>query len=149
MRADGLESRKPKLNRPSTFSLMVLFCFFFSGIAGLIYEILWQRMIDKVVGSAPFAVATVLSVFMGGLALGSWLAGKHIDRISSRGGLLVALWQSGNSDRRLRLCCFPLFISLDEACLCFGLQSVFLCISGFIAFLLSWDVRCFYWCPPH
>ena len=45
-------------------------------------------MIDKVVGSAPFAVATVLSVFMGGLALGSWLAGKHIDRISSRSKLL-------------------------------------------------------------
>jgi spermidine synthase len=45
-------------------------------------------MIDKVVGSAPFAVATVLSVFMGGLALGSWLAGKYIDRISSKRNLL-------------------------------------------------------------
>jgi spermidine synthase len=72
----------------STFSLVVLFCFFFSGLASLIYQILWLRMIDKVVGSAPFAVATVLSVFMGGLALGSWLAGKYIDRISSKRNLL-------------------------------------------------------------
>jgi spermidine synthase len=72
----------------SSFSLLVLFCFFFSGIAGLIYQILWLRMIDKVIGSAPFAVATVLSVFMGGLAVGSWLAGKYIDRISSRRNLL-------------------------------------------------------------
>jgi spermidine synthase len=45
-------------------------------------------MIDKVIGSAPFAVATVLSVFMGGLALGSWLAGKYIDNINSRRNLL-------------------------------------------------------------
>ena len=72
----------------STFSLLVLFCFFFSGLAGLIYQILWLRMIDKVIGSAPFAVATVLSVFMGGLALGSWLAGKYIDRIASKRNLL-------------------------------------------------------------
>jgi spermidine synthase len=72
----------------STFSLLVLFCFFFSGLAGLIYQILWLRMIDKVVGSAPFAVATVLSIFMGGLALGSWLAGKYIDRFASKSNLL-------------------------------------------------------------
>jgi spermidine synthase len=75
-------------SRISTFSLVVLFCFFFSGLAGLIYQILWLRMIDKVIGSAPFAVAIVLSVFMGGLALGSWLAGKYIDRIASKKNLL-------------------------------------------------------------
>jgi spermidine synthase len=70
-------------------SLVVLGCFFFSGLASLVYQILWQRMIDKVVGSAPFAVAIVLSVFMGGLALGSWLAGRYIDRIASRRRLLA------------------------------------------------------------
>jgi spermidine synthase len=79
---------KPKTNHVSTISKVVIFCFFFSGLAGLIYQILWLRMIDKVIGSAPFAVATVLSVFMGGLALGSWLAGRYIDRISSRSNLL-------------------------------------------------------------
>jgi spermidine synthase len=73
----------------SALSLLVLFCFFFSGLASLVYQILWQRMIDKVVGSAPFAVAIVLSVFMGGLALGSWLAGRYIDRIASRRQLLL------------------------------------------------------------
>jgi spermidine synthase len=81
--------KRLKTTRLSTFSLLVLFCFFFSGIAGLVYQILWLRMIDKVIGSAPFAVATVLSVFMGGLALGSWLAGKYIDRIISRRNLLT------------------------------------------------------------
>jgi spermidine synthase len=81
-------TKNPKSTHLSTFSLVVLFCFFFSGLASLIYQILWLRMIDKVVGSAPFAVATVLTVFMGGLALGSWLAGRYIDRISSRRNLL-------------------------------------------------------------
>jgi spermidine synthase len=69
-------------------SAVILVCFFLSGVAGLSYEVLWVRMIDKVLGSAPFAVATVLSIFMGGLALGSYLAGKHIDRLSSRSHLL-------------------------------------------------------------
>lgn len=63
-------------------SAFILVCFFLSGIAGLTYEVLWVRMIDKVVGSSPFAVATVLSIFMGGLALGSYLGGKYIDRLS-------------------------------------------------------------------
>jgi spermidine synthase len=73
----------------SVLPVLVLACFFFSGAAGLIYEVLWIRMIDKVVGSAPFAVATVLAVFMGGLAVGSYLAGRTIDRITSKKNLLA------------------------------------------------------------
>jgi spermidine synthase len=49
----------------------VAVCFFLSGAAGLVYEVIWVRLIDKVFGSAPFAVATVLSVFMAGLGVGS------------------------------------------------------------------------------
>ncbi len=75
-------------SKASLLFMLILFCFFLSGVAGLIYEVLWVRMIDKVIGSSPFAVATVLSVFMGGLALGSYLAGKYIDRIPSKGNLL-------------------------------------------------------------
>jgi spermidine synthase len=69
-------------------SPLILSCFFLSGVAGLIYEVLWVRLIDKVMGSAPFAVATVLSVFMGGLALGSYLAGSRVDRMTGRKRLL-------------------------------------------------------------
>lgn len=63
--------------------ILILGCFFISGMTGLIYEILWTRMIVKIIGSAPFAVSIVLTVFMGGLGLGSFLAGKTIDRIKS------------------------------------------------------------------
>lgn len=73
---------------PTVLCVSILACFFLSGVAGLMYEVLWVRMIDKVIGSAPFAVATVLSVFMGGLALGSYGAARHIDRLSSKKALL-------------------------------------------------------------
>ena len=61
--------------------LLILSCFFISGLTGLIYQILWTRMIVKIIGGAPFAVSIVLTVFMGGLGLGSYLAGRSIDRI--------------------------------------------------------------------
>ncbi|MEZ4526445.1 MAG: fused MFS/spermidine synthase [Desulfobacterales bacterium] len=69
-------------------SWFVALCFFLSGAAGLVYELLWLRLIDKVIGSAPFAVSTVLSVFMAGMALGSYLAGRSADRFTSRSALL-------------------------------------------------------------
>jgi spermidine synthase len=62
---------------------LLLSCFFISGFTGLIYEILWTKLIVKVIGSAPFSVSIVLTVFMGGLGLGSYLAGKKIDKIRS------------------------------------------------------------------
>ncbi|HUT28322.1 MAG TPA: fused MFS/spermidine synthase [Sedimentisphaerales bacterium] len=62
---------------------LLLVCFFLSGMTGLIYEVLWTRMIVTVIGSAPFAVSIVLTVFMGGLGLGSYVAGRTIDRVQS------------------------------------------------------------------
>jgi len=60
---------------------VVLIFFFFSGITGLIYEILWTRMITEIIGAAPFAVSIILTVFMGGLGIGSYIASRTIDRI--------------------------------------------------------------------
>jgi len=51
-------------------------CFIFSGATGLIYEVLWARMLGLVFGATTLAVSTVLAAFMGGLALGSALAGR-------------------------------------------------------------------------
>ena len=49
---------------------LLLFCCFVSGLAGLAYEILWTRQLSLIFGNTTFAVSTVLTVFMGGLALG-------------------------------------------------------------------------------
>ncbi|HET6646151.1 MAG TPA: fused MFS/spermidine synthase [Pyrinomonadaceae bacterium] len=56
-------------------------CFVLSGATGLIYEILWARMLGLVFGATTLAVSTVLAAFMGGLALGSALAGRFASRI--------------------------------------------------------------------
>ncbi|UCC22869.1 MAG: fused MFS/spermidine synthase, partial [Planctomycetota bacterium] len=66
---------------PRRIEALVLTCFFLSGVTGLTYEVLWTRMIVKVIGAAPFAVSIVLTVFMGGLGLGSYIASRTIDRI--------------------------------------------------------------------
>src|SRR3989338_8173260 len=60
--------------------LVALICFFFSGAAGLIYEVVWTRMLTQVFGNTTYAIATVLSSFMAGLALGSYLFGRIADR---------------------------------------------------------------------
>ena len=61
--------------------LLIGVCFVFSGATGLIYEVLWARMLGLVFGATTLAVSTVLAAFMGGLALGSALAGRLAHRI--------------------------------------------------------------------
>ncbi len=63
--------------------VVVLACFFLSGASGLILEMLWTRMLTLVFGSTTLAVSTVLTAFMGGLGLGSYLAGKYADRLKN------------------------------------------------------------------
>ena len=53
--------------------------FFLSGAAGLIYQVTWTRMFVSVFGNTTYAVSAVLSAFMAGLALGSFLFGRFID----------------------------------------------------------------------
>lgn len=79
---------KPHVKKDAV-SVLISVCFFVSGAAGLIYEVLWERLIEKVIGSTPFSVAAVLCVFMAGLAAGSYVAGKYADRLKSKSGLLA------------------------------------------------------------
>ena len=60
----------------------ILLLFFLSGISGLIYEVVWVRMYSRLIGSTNYAISIVLAAFMGGLALGSFIFGKIIDKIA-------------------------------------------------------------------
>ncbi|MDJ0802552.1 MAG: fused MFS/spermidine synthase [Desulfobacterales bacterium] len=60
---------------------LILLFLLISGSCGLIYEILWMKMLTLVIGATVFSITTVLTSFMGGLALGSFLAGRFIDKI--------------------------------------------------------------------
>ena len=41
---------------------------------------MWTRLLTRVMGNTHYSIATVLTVFMAGLALGSYLGGRWIDR---------------------------------------------------------------------
>ncbi len=59
---------------------IILFFFFCSGGLGLVYEVVWTRLLRHVMGNTVYSITTVLSAFMAGLALGGYLGGKLIDR---------------------------------------------------------------------
>ncbi len=50
-----------------------------AGIASLLYEVIWVRQLALSLGSTAIAGATMLSAFLAGLALGSWLAARRVD----------------------------------------------------------------------
>jgi spermidine synthase len=59
----------------------VVVLFVASGFSSLIYQVVWTRMLVLVFGGTTFATSTVLAIFMGGLALGSLIAGRYADRL--------------------------------------------------------------------
>jgi len=58
----------------------VYLLFFLSGMTSLIYEVMWGRKFGLVFGVTTYAVSTVLAAFFAGLALGSYIAGRLVDR---------------------------------------------------------------------
>ena len=54
--------------------------FFFSGAAGLIYQVIWVRQFGNVFGNTVHSASLVIAVFMCGLGVGSYLAGIWADR---------------------------------------------------------------------
>jgi spermidine synthase len=77
------KSAPPIVQRTDLFWRLVGL-FTLSGVSGLIYQVVWSRLIVLIFGSATYAVATVLGVFFFGLALGSYLAGRYASRFSGQ-----------------------------------------------------------------
>jgi spermidine synthase len=69
----------------------VIALFLFSGATALIYEVIWVRYFGLAFGSTTYSITTVLAAFMGGLAIGSLIIGKVVDRLGNR-PLLVYAW---------------------------------------------------------
>ena len=71
-----------KLLSTSTRRLSIFgIIFFFSGASGLIYQVTWARQLQLIFGSTIFATSAILTTFMAGLALGSYLLGRIVDRL--------------------------------------------------------------------
>src|SRR2546430_2848927 len=63
------------------FALYALF--FLSGAAGLIYESIWTRYLALLVGHSAYAQILVLTIFLGGMAVGSFIVGRYSERLRS------------------------------------------------------------------
>ncbi len=55
--------------------------FFLSGLSALVYQLLWMRHLGFIFGNTVYASATVLTAFMGGLAIGSHYFGKYAKKL--------------------------------------------------------------------
>jgi spermidine synthase len=64
---------------------------FCSGVAALIYEITWARMLGLTFGSTTLSAAAVIAGFMGGMGLGASLYHLAYDRVSRALALYAAL----------------------------------------------------------
>ncbi len=63
------------------FILMVLF--FLSGLSSLIYEMVWSEELALIFGTTELAIAAVLASYMSGMALGSIVMSRFVDRIKN------------------------------------------------------------------
>jgi spermidine synthase len=54
--------------------------FFFSGISGLVYQVVWVRGFGLVFGNTAYSSASVIAIFMLGLGVGSYVFGRWADR---------------------------------------------------------------------
>jgi spermidine synthase len=79
---------KESSSRPLTLATLL---FFFSGATGLIYEVLWTRQFELILGATTYSVGAVLAAFMGGLYLGSRLGGRWAGRFGNLLGLYALL----------------------------------------------------------
>jgi len=59
----------------------LLVIFVVSGFTGLIYESIWSHYLKLFLGHAAYAQTAVLAIFMGGMALGSWLVARYCSRL--------------------------------------------------------------------
>jgi len=65
------------IQRPWLLPLMLLLSFG-SGVAALIYEIVWFQLLELVIGSTAVSLGILLATFMGGMCLGSLLLPRLI-----------------------------------------------------------------------
>src|SRR5512140_2690469 len=67
-----------KLREPAFIALAALLTV--SGSCGLVFELIWVKLLSLALGQTTLAVSLVVAAFLGGLVLGSFFLGKLADR---------------------------------------------------------------------
>ena len=65
---------------PRSVGRVLLLLFVLSGFAGLIYQSVWSHYLGLTLGHAAYAQSLVLAMFMGGMAVGAWMASRFSQR---------------------------------------------------------------------
>jgi len=65
------------------YLVFIYFFVFISGSAGLIYEVVWQKYLSRLLGSDSTGSAIILAVFLGGLSCGYYIFGKLSTKIKN------------------------------------------------------------------
>lgn len=96
--------------RPPVISLISILLVF-SGVASLIYQVTWVRLLGLSLGSTSASISMVLAAFFLGLAVGSYLT----ERLTRSGGRSFRLYGLIEGVIALsRLASLPLFLNIDE-----------------------------------
>ena len=63
--------------REASHQWLLIALFTVSGFSGLIYESIWAQYLKLLLGHAAYAQSLVLTIFMGGMAIGAWWIGRR------------------------------------------------------------------------
>ncbi len=74
-----------KPNKAFINTRLILFAalFLISGSAGLVYEIVWEKILEQYFGVTMTAITLIVAAYMGGLGLGSLLGGRIARQLKS------------------------------------------------------------------
>src|SRR3546814_10696858 len=78
--SDRHDRAQAKAGGPGWRAGVLLVLFIVSGFAGLIYRSIWSHYLGLTLGHAAYAQTWVLAIFMGGMALGAFVASKLTPR---------------------------------------------------------------------
>jgi spermidine synthase len=65
----------------AAFRISLYGLFIVSGLAGIIYEVLWSRYLSLFLGHSAYAQILVIAIFLGGMSLGALWIGARTERI--------------------------------------------------------------------
>src|SRR5262245_35587944 len=71
------------MNRQKT---ILFFFFFLSGFCSLLYQVVWLRLAFASFGVITPVLSIVISVFMTGVAIGSWAGGGLVSKLKEKTG---------------------------------------------------------------
>ena len=127
MESTEIESATGTTTAPASRLFPVLLVLFAaSGVAALIYEIVWLQLLQLVIGSSAVSLAVLLGTWMGGMFLGSVLFARIVPRHTNALKVYAALEAGTAAFGILVLFGLPLVERMYTAGVSHGLPSMFL-----------------------